>query len=144
MNRWLALVTALLCAACAAEQPSGMAVSTAASAASSVTPSARPRPVVRSGESPVLIGEPIDPATLTGRIVFDDFEDIYTMAADGSDLRRVTTREGAEFDGSWSPDGQWIVYRDSRRERSHAAPFWTGPWRRTRRRSEPRTLRQDV
>jgi TolB protein len=92
-----------------------MAVSTAASAASSVTPSARPRPVVRSGESPVLIGEPIDPATLTGRIVFDDFEDIYTMAADGSDLRRVTTREGAEFDGSWSPDGQWIVYRDSRR-----------------------------
>jgi TolB protein len=96
------VLTALVCAACAVDEPSP-------------TASVAPTPVVRSGADPVLIGEPIDLATLTGRIVFDDFEDIYTMAADGSDLRRVTSRDGAEFDGAWSPDGSWIVYRDSRR-----------------------------
>jgi TolB protein len=37
------------------------------------------------------------------------------MWADGTDLRRITGRPGAEFDGSWSPDGRFVAYRDSRR-----------------------------
>jgi len=31
----------------------------------------------------------------------------------------LTTRAGAEFDGAWSPDGRFIVYRDSRRGINH-------------------------
>jgi Tol biopolymer transport system component len=65
--------------------------------------------------TPILIGEPIPLDDLTGRIVFDDFEDLYTMNADGSGLLTVAGLEGAEFDGAWSPDGAHIVYRDSRR-----------------------------
>lgn len=67
------------------------------------------------GEVPVIRGEPIDPGSLAGRIVFDDFEDVYTMNADGSDLRVVADEPGPEFDGAWSPDGEFIAYRDSRR-----------------------------
>jgi len=67
------------------------------------------------GELPVTVGEPIDAADLGGRIVFDDYEDVYTMRPDGTDVRNVTGRAGAEFDGAWSPDGQFVVYRDSRR-----------------------------
>ena len=62
-----------------------------------------------------LVGEPIDVADLSGRIVFDDFEDVYTMRPDGSDVHNITARAGSEFDGAWSPDGQFVVYRDSRR-----------------------------
>jgi TolB protein len=63
----------------------------------------------------VITGEVIPREDLEGRIVFDDFEDVYTMNADGSDLATVAGRVGAEFDGSWSPDGSEIAYRDSRR-----------------------------
>ena len=37
------------------------------------------------------------------------------MNVDGSDLRVVAGQPGAEFDGAWSPDGEFIAYRDSRR-----------------------------
>jgi Tol biopolymer transport system component len=47
--------------------------------------------------------------------VFDDFEDVFTMRLDGTDVVNLTSREGSEFDGAWSPDGQFVVYRDSRR-----------------------------
>jgi Tol biopolymer transport system component len=67
------------------------------------------------GETPVSIGEPIDVTDLSGRIVFDDYEDLFTMRPDGTDVVQLTARPGAEFDGSWSPDGQFVVYRDSRR-----------------------------
>jgi hypothetical protein len=75
-----------------------------------------PRPRVEGrGETPVLTGVPIDPAELTGRIVFDDYEDVYSMRPDGTDLRAATALEGSEFDGDLSPDGRFIAYRDSRR-----------------------------
>lgn len=69
----------------------------------------------QDGRRPVTRGEPIDVAALEGRIVFDDFEDVYAMRADGTDIRPVTARSGPEFDGAWAPDGRWIAYRDSRR-----------------------------
>jgi pyrimidine-specific ribonucleoside hydrolase len=58
---------------------------------------------------------PIALTELTGRIVFDDYEDIFTMRPDGSDLRRVTTQPASEFDGDLSPDGRFVTYRDSPR-----------------------------
>jgi len=58
---------------------------------------------------------PIELGELSGRIVFDDFEDVFAMDVDGSDVVKVATAPGSEFDGAWSPDGKWIVYRDSTR-----------------------------
>ena len=67
------------------------------------------------GHTPFSVGEPIDVADLSGRIVFDDFEDVFTMRPDGTDVVNLTSQAGSEFDGAWSPDGQFVVYRDSRR-----------------------------
>jgi TolB protein len=78
------------------------------------TPAA-PRRVEGNGLTPVERGDPIDVADLTGRIVFDDYEDVYTMRPDGSEVHRVTTEPGSEFDGEASPDGALVAYRDSRR-----------------------------
>lgn len=63
----------------------------------------------------MVVGPPLELASLAGRIVFDDFEDVYTMNADGSGLATVAGRAGPEFDAVWSPDGRVIAYRDSRR-----------------------------
>jgi hypothetical protein len=67
------------------------------------------------GRQPMIVGEPIDIRTLEGKVVFDDFEDVYVMRADGSHVRPLTDRPGSEFDGAWAPNGRHIVYRDSRR-----------------------------
>jgi Tol biopolymer transport system component len=57
-------------------------------------------------------GAPIDVSSLQGRIVFSSgIEDIYTVNADGSALRRVTMSKAREFDPTWSPDGRAIAYR---------------------------------
>jgi Tol biopolymer transport system component len=69
----------------------------------------------QDGMRPQVKGEPIDVARLEGRIVFDDFENVYVMEADGTGAQAVTVREGPEFDAAWASDGRWIVYRDSRR-----------------------------
>lgn len=93
-------------------------VAPAPSAAATTTPSAAvpTREVHRDGASPVALGAPIDVADLTGRIVFDDFEDLYAMDPDGSNVARIASDPaGPEFDGAWSPDGDRIVYRDSTR-----------------------------
>ncbi len=95
MIRCLATLAALLCAECTAHPPSAVVRPTAESVAPSSPASAGPTPVVRSGATPVSVGKPIERVTLTGRIVFDDFEDLYTMAADGSGLRQITRRDGA-------------------------------------------------
>src|ERR671912_636026 len=79
------------------------------------SPAPSPSRLEGNGELPVTTGDPIPPADLTGRIVFDDYDTLFSMWADGTDLRRITGRPGAEFDGSWSPDGRFVAYRDSRR-----------------------------
>lgn len=72
--------------------------------------------IVHDGLRPVATGEPIELADLSGRIVFDDFESVFAMDVDGSNLVEVAADPaGPEFDGAWSPDGEWIVYRDSSR-----------------------------
>jgi dipeptidyl aminopeptidase/acylaminoacyl peptidase len=71
--------------------------------------------LVRNGLLPVLTGQPIDIADLAGRIVTDDFEDVFAFDVDGSNVVRIADAPGSEFDGAWSPDGEWVVYRDSTR-----------------------------
>lgn len=59
--------------------------------------------------------QPIDHATLTGRIAFSagapNAEDVYIVSADGSGVDRVTSGPAAEFDPSWAPDGARVAYR---------------------------------
>jgi len=60
-------------------------------------------------------GGQIDLSTLLGRIVFSAGhpfeEDIYVINADGTGEMRVTTDPSADFDPTWSPDGERIAYR---------------------------------
>jgi TolB protein len=58
---------------------------------------------------------PIALASLRGHIVYSHGGDVWVARADGTHARRVTHRRGDEFDPSWSPDGNRIAYRDSRR-----------------------------
>jgi TolB protein len=79
------------------------------------SPTVPASPVPQGDDQPVVTGTPIDRADLQGRIVFDDFEDVFVMDVDGSNVATVAGDPGAEFDGELSPDGKWVVYRDSTR-----------------------------
>jgi Tol biopolymer transport system component len=87
-----------------------------ASAEPTASPTPLPSRTINTGNAPVATGEPIDIGDLSGRIVFDDFEDVFAMDVDGSNVVTIAgDPAGPEFDGAWSPDGQSIVYRDSTR-----------------------------
>ena len=49
--------------------------------------------------------------SLSGRIVFDNFHDVWSINADGTGLTRLTRSPEPEFDPTWSPDGRFIAYR---------------------------------
>jgi TolB protein len=46
--------------------------------------------------------------------VDDRDSDIYTVRADGSNLRRLTRSPGNDAHQAWSPDGQWISFTTAR------------------------------
>ena len=97
-------------------QPADTARFSPASSLATDSPTSSPPPrIVHDGRAVIRRGEPIDLASLAGRIVTDDFDDVFAMDVDGSRVVTVAGREGAEFDAAWSPDGRWIVYRDSTR-----------------------------
>ena len=96
--------------------PTGVAATLPSPAITSEpVPTAGPTRREHRTDDVVATGEPIAIEDLSGRIVFDDFEDVFAMDVDASDLVRVADEPGAEFDGAWSPDGRWVVYRDSTR-----------------------------
>ena len=75
-----------------------------------------PTRTIHLGILPVETGEPIALTDLSGRIVFDDFEDLFARDVDGSNVVTVAgDPAGPEFDGAWSVDGESVVYRDSTR-----------------------------
>ena len=40
----------------------------------------------------------------------EEIHDVYTMKADGSDIRLITDSRGYSGKPSWSPDGRWLVF----------------------------------
>src|SRR5436309_1919625 len=79
----------------------------------------RPSPSTAASEAPAPSGG--DRSSLNGRIAFDNFDDVWTIDADGTDLIRLTHSPGPDFDPSWSPDGTQIAFRS---ERSGEPEIW--------------------
>jgi Tol biopolymer transport system component len=55
-----------------------------------------------------------------------DYE-IFTIHPDGKSTRRLTYSPGNDAHGSWSPDGQWIVFSSTRMGFKDEALYTDGP-----------------
>src|SRR6266536_1326380 len=64
----------------------------------------------QSAAIPTATGQ-IDLSSLTGRIVFDNHDDVWSINADGTDLTQLTRSPWPEFDATLSPDGTRIAFR---------------------------------
>jgi TolB protein len=96
-----ALTTAaalLLLLACSGSPPSDRAQQSFLPSASPSTP----------------VGTRSPDTALSGRIVFDNHDDVWSINADGTDLTRLTRSPWPEFDPTWSPDGTQIAFRSER------------------------------
>ena len=77
----------------------------------------RPQPQDRPAPSTVAAAAPgpsgAARSSRSGRIAFDNFDDVWTIDADGTDLTRLTHSPGPDFDPSWSPDGTRIAFNSN-------------------------------
>jgi TolB protein len=82
-------------------------------------PQDRPSPSTAASDAPGPSDG--DRSSLHGQIAFDNFDDVWTIDADGTDLTRLTNSPEPDFDPSWSPDGTQIAFRS---ERSGEPEIW--------------------
>ena len=104
MRRIVPALALVIMAACSSPRPAG-------DANGSRSPAASPR-ATQPVTSPSASGPRIDIGSLEGRIVLsDETNDIWSMRADATHVRRLTSSPAMEFDPTWSPDGSRIAYR---------------------------------
>jgi len=103
---WMALAAALVLGACSG-----------GSGRDHSQESSSPSTTVSGGPGPSSGNR----SSLSGRIAFDNFDDVWTINVDGTDLTRLTHSPGPDFDPSWSPDGTQIAFRS---ERSGEPEIW--------------------
>src|SRR6266498_2227045 len=72
-------------------------------------PQDRPSPSTAASDAPGPSGG--DRSSLSGRIVFVNYHDVWSSNADGTGLTRLTQSPWPEFDATWSPDGTQIAFR---------------------------------
>ena len=102
---WMAVAAALVLAACSGGSGEDHSRESSASTTASAAPGSS------SGNR----------SSLSGRIAFDNFDDVWTVDVDGTDLTRLTHSPAPDFDPSWSPDGTQIAFRS---ERSGEPEIW--------------------
>jgi Tol biopolymer transport system component len=97
-------------------------------------PNVRPFPRRRYGQSPAWAPDGRRLAFISvrdhnGQSCTEDHcywsGELYTMAGDGTDLRRLTFTRHDELGPTWSPDGLWIAY--ARQGQLYKIPAWGGP-----------------
>jgi Tol biopolymer transport system component len=104
VKRLILAVVSTVLVACSAHSaagpgPSALATHSAGSPTGSTTPSQ-------------TAGPPIPIRSLRGLIVFsNETSDVWSMHADGRNVRRLTKSPAQEFDPTISPDGSLIAYR---------------------------------
>jgi TolB protein len=75
----------------------------------------RPHPTARASASPSIpVGARSAVTSFSGRIVFDNFHDVWSINANGTGLTRLTRSPGPDFDATWSPNGARIAFRSER------------------------------
>jgi dipeptidyl aminopeptidase/acylaminoacyl peptidase len=107
-SRTIALAVVLVVGACSGLPPTSPTLPTSQS---TVVPTEIPAGTATSSERPATTSVVIDLSTLTGRIVFDNYDDVWIMNADGTEQKRLTEWPWHEFQPALSPDGRQIAYR---------------------------------
>jgi Tol biopolymer transport system component len=100
------VLTLILLASCSGPRDGGASGSPGRPLGSRVVPS----------PTEALTESAIDLTSLSGRVVFDNFQDVWSIKTDGTDLRRLTQSPWPEFDASLSPNGRFIAYRSEPNE----------------------------
>jgi WD40-like Beta Propeller Repeat len=86
-------------------------------ASGSGSPAATASAATQPAVSPSPSGPRISIRSLEGKLVFsDETNDIWSMRADGTEVRRLTSAPAMEFDPTWSPDGSRMAYRHQARD----------------------------